>query len=297
MFLPDEKIIIKGVGGFYYVKTADGVLETKAKGIFRKTGITPLAGDVVELEQSGGDYVISEIHERKNSFLRPPIANIDLFILIVSAVDPAPNLMVIDKILAITEDKSVETVIALTKTDVADGSDIKKIYSSSGYRVIDIRENFQTAKVEIVNLLSGKFSVFSGNSGVGKSTLLNQIFGFTLDVGETSRKLGRGRHVTRAVELFEIVGGYIADTPGFSAVDIEHAEHIPHENLQHLFTDIYPFITKCRFRGCSHLSEKGCAVIQAVEEGDIQKSRYESYCALFKKAREIGDWEIRKTQG
>ena len=289
----NDKIIVKGIGGFYYVKTADGVIEAKAKGIFRKRGITPLAGDIVDLEKSGGDYVISEIKERKNCFLRPPAANIDLMFLVVSAVDPIPNLLVVDKLLAIAQSKVVKTVILLTKTDLAKGSEFAEIYQSAGFRVIDIRADLDTAGKDIKKLAYRKHSVFIGNSGVGKSTLLNDLFDFKLQTAQTSKKLGRGRHTTRAVELFEAVNGYVTDTPGFSAVDIEHAEYIPYDDFQYLFADIAPYVGKCRYRGCSHMSENDCAVTEAAQAGRIQKSRYDSYCALYKKAKEIYERDVR----
>ena len=286
-------MIIKGIGGFYYVKTADAVLEAKAKGIFRKVGMAPLAGDYVELEQSNGDYVISAIYARKNNFLRPAAANIDLFFLVVSTVAPIPNMLVIDKLLAVAAAKSVKPVILLTKTDILPGEAFAATYRSAGFIVIDVRADFETAKLEIMDMLDSRLSVFTGNSGVGKTTLLNDLFGYSLETAQTSRKLGRGRHTTRAVEFYEACGGYVADSPGFSAVDIERAEYIPKDELQHLFIDVSQYVSECRFRGCSHLTEKGCAVIEAVEKGEIQKSRYESYVELYKNALKISDWEQR----
>jgi len=291
MFNKDDKLIVKGIGGFYYVKTADSVLEAKPKGIFRKLGITPLPGDLVEVEMSNGDYVISEIHERKNFFKRPAAANIDLFFLVVSTVSPAPNFLVTDKLLAIAAEKAVKTIILLTKTDLVPGAGFAEIYRNAGFEVIDVRADFFSAKADILKLLRGRLSIFAGNSGAGKTTLLNDLFGYELETGETSKKLGRGRHITRAVELYEACGGYIADSPGFSAVDIERAEYIPKEELQYLFSDIEPFSARCKFRGCSHISEKGCAVIEALGRGEIQRSRYESYCELYKKASGISGWE------
>jgi len=288
-----DKQIIKGIGGFYYVKTADAVLEAKAKGIFRKIGMTPLAGDYVELEQSNGDYVISEIHERKNSFLRPAAANIDVFFLVVSTTDPAPNLLVLDKLLAIAEEKAVMPVILLTKGDILPDLPFAALYRNAGFRVIDVREDFEAAKREILKMMEGRLSLFAGNSGVGKTTLLNDFFGYSLATAETSKKLGRGRHTTRAVEIFEAGNGYVADSPGFSAVDIERAEYIPKEELQNLFIDISPYVSECQFRGCSHRTEKGCAVIEAVENGAIQRSRYSSYRELYERASKISEWEQR----
>ncbi|MCL1831072.1 MAG: ribosome small subunit-dependent GTPase A [Oscillospiraceae bacterium] len=288
---PTKNLIIKGIGGFYYVKTADSIVETRAKGLFRRLGITPLAGDFVDIEMSNGDYVISKIYERKNFFTRPPAANIDLIFMVVSTIQPLPNRQVLDKLLAIGESKEVESVILLTKTDLKPDEDFIRTYTSSGYRVIDVRSNFEQAKKQITELMRDNHSMFVGNSGTGKTTLLNDLFDMQQKTDETSLKLGRGKHTTRAVELYETEYGYIADSPGFSAVDIERTEYIKKENLQYLFIDIAEFVSECRYRGCSHTSETDCAVIEAVQNNLIEKTRYESYLALYRKAEELNSWE------
>ena len=293
MFEPSDKIILKGIGGFYYVKSADVVLEARAKGIFRRMRITPLAGDIVEIEESVGDYVISEIHERKNFFLRPPAANVDVLFLTVSSVDPYPNLMVIDKLTAIAAKKGIRPAILLTKTDIMRDDCFVEKYIKAGFDVIDVRRDFEGACKKIKEIMRGSFSLFSGNSGVGKSTLLNDLFeGLDLETGETSKKLGRGRHTTRMVEIYEREGLYFADTPGFSAVDIERSEYIAKDELQSLFIEIEPFSGKCRFAGCSHISEPGCLVTEALSRNEIVMSRYESYRDLYKRAEKLNDWDL-----
>ena len=286
-----KNLILKGIGGFYYVKTTDTVIESKAKGIFRRLQLTPLAGDYVDIEMSNGDYVISKIYDRKNFFVRPPAANIDLLFMVVSSIHPLPNRLVLDKLLAIGEQKNTESVILLTKTDLQEDDEFIKTYQKAGYEVIDIRKDFTASKERIIELMQHKVSLFVGNSGVGKSTLLNDLFDMQLKTDITSIKLGRGKHTTRAVELYDIGSGYVADSPGFSAVDIERTEYIPKEDLQHLFIDFVPYIFDCQFRGCSHTSERGCAVIEAVKRKDIGQSRYESYSELYMKAQEVNAWE------
>ncbi len=287
-----ENVIIKGIAGFYYVKTAAGLLETKAKGIFRKRGVTPLPGDVVDLEEQDGSWIISGIRERKNSFVRPAVANVDVFFLIVSTTQPVPSTRVIDQLLTIAIDKGARVVLVVTKTDLCDGADLARLYRESGIPAIEANAATGEGVEEIRSCIAGNVCVFCGNSGVGKSTLLNAVLpGVQLETGEISKKLGRGRHTTRQVELFEACGGLIADTPGFSSLDLERAAPIPKENLQYAFPEMEPYLLQCRFTGCSHTCEKGCAVRQAVEEGKIAQSRYQSYQMMYEQAKERKDWE------
>lgn len=284
--LPLQGILIKGIGGFYYVKTADSVLECKAKGIFRKRGITPLAGDRVTVIGEEGGYVISEIGERKNYFQRPPIANVDQFFYVVSSVDPRPNYMVADRLILLCEKRSIAPVIVVTKTDLAPVQDFISLYRGVGYTVINVMSDEEAALDQIRQLLREKLSVFSGNSGVGKSTLLNKLHPeLNLTTNEISRKLGRGKHTTRAVELYEIAGGIVADTPGFSALDFEKMEKTPKEEIAQYFVEFRPFLDGCYFTGCSHRTEKGCAVLQAKSEGLISAQRHEDYCYLYDEAK------------
>ncbi len=287
-----ENVIIKGIAGFYYVQTRDGLVEAKAKGIFRKRGLSPLPGDIVQLEQQEGSWVISQIQPRKNHFIRPAIANVDVFFLIVSTCEPMPSTWVIDRLLAIALDKGAQVMLVVTKNDLADGSDLVRLYRASGIPAIQASAESGEGVQEIRDLIARHVCVFCGNSGVGKSTLLNAVLpDVQLETGEISKKLGRGRHTTRQVELFEACGGLVADTPGFSSLDMERAASIPKENLQFAFPEMQPYLDKCRFTGCSHTCEKGCAVRQAVEEGTIQPSRYQSYQMMYEQAKERKEWE------
>ncbi|MBR5272970.1 MAG: ribosome small subunit-dependent GTPase A [Clostridia bacterium] len=280
--------IIKGIGGFYYVEAAGSLYECKAKGILRKKRITPLVGDFVTIsvkEQS--ENTIDDILERKNSLVRPPLANIDVLAIVVSTCSPMPNFLVIDKLISIAENKGIEPIIIVTKNDLVCGEDIQKIYSDSGFNVFS---NDEVDKIK--EFFNGKVVAFTGNSGVGKSTLLNKIDSrLGLSTGEISEKLGRGRHTTRHVELFKIGDGYIADTPGFSSVDMERCEQVFKADLAYCFREFKPFLGKCRFTSCAHINDLGCAVTQALNDGKIAKSRYNSYTSLYEDAKKIKEWE------
>lgn len=279
-------IIMKGIGGFYYVKTADSVLECKAKGIFRRRGITPLAGDRVSVIGEEGGYAISEIRERKNFFQRPPIANVDVFFYVVSSIDPRPNYMVADRLIMLCEQRGIAPVILVSKTDLAEAREFIDLYRSVGYTVIDIMEDEEAALAHVRAMIEGNLCVFSGNSGVGKSTFLNKLEpDLALSTAEISKKLGRGKHTTRAVELYEVEGGYVADTPGFSALDFERVEKVPKEDIAKYFVEFRPYLEDCFFTGCSHRTEKGCAVLEAKAKGLISSQRHEDYCYLYEEAK------------
>jgi len=265
------------------VKTAEGVLECKAKGIFRKHDITPLAGDNVVVEGQSGDYVIAEILERKNSFGRPALANADNLILVVSSVDPSPNILVLDKLIAMSCKADIKPTIVLTKTDITKAAEFIGIYRRAGFSVIEIRRFKGIGLGKLTSMCKGKLSVFVGNSGAGKSTLLNDLCpDLMLETGETSKKLGRGKHVTRAVELYDFKDGLIADTPGFSALDFAGDINIKPDELALYFPDFAPYRDHCYFSGCSHTVEKDCAVLDALKRGKIEQSRHKSYCAMYK---------------
>ncbi|MEG1446060.1 MAG: ribosome small subunit-dependent GTPase A [Ruthenibacterium sp.] len=284
--------IIKGIGGFYYVKTADGVLECKAKGIFRKRKITPVAGDFVRLETEGGTHSIAEILPRKNVFVRPPIANVDQFFIVASTVQPVPSTLVIDKLTAIAVDKNTTPILLITKTDLHSGDWLSAAYAHSGIPIISVNVETGEGLAQVKAMLQDKLSVFCGNSGVGKSTLLGAFLPQeSLETGIISKKLGRGKHTTREVVLFEAFGGLVADTPGFSSLEMDRACFIPKENLEFAFPDIGRYFGKCQFTGCSHRSEKGCAVRAAAQAGEIDATRYASYVALYNEASETKDWE------
>ena len=283
-----QGLIIKAISGAFYVQTDDAILPCKARGIFRKRGIAPLAGDYVRIE----DDNIIEILPRKNELVRPKAANIDLALMTVSTTEPSPNTFVLDKMLAVCEYKKIEPVIILTKTDLKEDDSFAEIYRKAGYTVILTGEDIHNEQ-DILALMQGKVSIFIGNTGVGKSTLLNRLFpDLDLRTAAISNKLGRGRHTTRQVELYPIPGGgYVADSPGFSTVELEQYEPIRKEQLQYCFREFAPFLEKCRFVDCSHRRELGCAVAKAVEDGLISPSRHESYVTLYEEAMKIPDWQ------
>lgn len=288
--------IIKGIGGFYYVKTADGVVECKAKGIFRKRGITPLSGDFVRLEYEAGAAMISEILPRKNYFVRPPIANVDVLVLVASTVEPPPSTLILDRLAATAVYKNAQPVLVVTKIDLAQAETLQTAYAGSNIPVL-LTEGAGKGKAlgELKKWIEGHICVFCGNSGVGKSTLLNALLPQAdAQTGSISKKLGRGRHTTREVQLYEAFGGLIADTPGFASLDISRGCFIPRQELQYAFSEFEPYIRQCRFTGCSHTGEKGCAVHRALEEGVISQSRYQSYVTLYEEARAVPDWERGK---
>ena len=286
--------ISKATGGFYYIQQDETLYECRARGVFRKQGITPLVGDIVDAEVTGetGGYILS-LHPRKNALVRPPLANIDTFALISSVGDPAPNLLVIDKMIAIAVYNAIRPLLIITKSDLGDAAPLEEIYRSVGMEVFVLSNQSDDGLAALRQALSYGITAFSGNTGVGKSSLLNRIDErLSLATGETSRKLGRGRHTTRHVELFAIgPDGFIADTPGFSAVDLERYEPIRKEELAACFEEFAPFTGDCRFTGCSHTVEKGCAVLAALGEGKIAPSRHTNYCMMYEEAKKRKDWE------
>lgn len=290
--------IVKSLGGFYYVadeQDKENIIECRARGAFRQQNIKPCVGDwvSVELTLQGKGYVV-EIEPRKNSLVRPPLANLDQLILVVSIADPAPNTFVLDKLIAIAEYQQIEPVIVVTKCDLADPAEFMQIYRKAGFEVYETKSLEHEGIKEVLEIMKGKTSAFCGNSGAGKSTLLNAIDPrLSLDTGDISQKLGRGRHTTRHVELFELPnGGVVADTPGFSAVDLEKFQIILKDELADCFREMRSYEGKCRFRGCSHTKETGCAVLEAVKNGEISQSRHQSYLNLYEQAKNIKEWEI-----
>lgn len=288
--------IIKGIGGFYYVESADVVYECKARGSFRNQKITPLVGDNVEFSvNESAENTIDSICPRKNELVRPPLANLDTLFIVSSIVDPKINTLIIDKLTAIAEYKHIEPVIVITKTDLDDSYiKYKEIYEKSGFTVITCN-NVTGEGCDIVkSMLKGKISAFTGNTGVGKSSLLNALFPhLQLPTGETSKKLGRGRHTTRHCELFKVEGGYIADTPGFSSLDFERCEKILKDDLPYCFRDFRDYLGECKFNSCSHVNDKGCAVVQAVNDGIISDSRHNSYISMYNDVKDIKKWESK----
>lgn len=287
----ESGIITKCLGGLYTVESPDGIYECRARGVFRNKGISPCAGDRVVF----GDGVITAVEERRNYIVRPPLANLDQLIFITSVADPAPNLLILDKFIAVAEYKGIEPVVAITKTDLADSAPLRETYSGIGIRVLEIDYSRPESVEAVRELLRGKISAFTGNSGAGKSTLLNAAYPeLKLATGEISRKLGRGRHTTRHAELYRLEdGGYIADTPGFSTFDTNRYDIIRKEELAGCFREFAPYIGGCRFRDCAHLCEKGCTIVEAVEKGLIPESRHESYVAMYQEAKQLKEWELK----
>lgn len=292
-------LIIKALSGFYYVSVEDTVYECKPRGVFRKNNDDIFVGDMVEISLLPQDKgVIENVLPRKNFLSRPPVANIDKMFIISSYVTPAPNTVIIDTMTAIAEDKGIEPIIVFNKSDMGDFSQIADIYRSAGFKVYIVSATNNIGIDELRAELYNSVSVFTGNSGVGKSSILNALFGKDfLKTGEVNEKLGRGRHTTRHTELFSIEnGGFIADTPGFSSISIEQSDVLYKENLQYAFREFEEHLGNCRFTSCSHTCEKDCAVIDAVNEGKISKSRFESYKMLYSELSKRSDWEIKKNK-
>lgn len=283
-------IIIKSIGGLYLVESPSGLFECKARGVFRNQGLTPYIGDDVIFE----DGIINELLPRRNEIIRPPIANLDQIILIVSTCKPVPNILLMDKFIAISEYKGIKPIVMVTKIDLASFEQIFDIYKRVGVETFVVDYNNDESIQEIKQTLKGKISVFTGNSGVGKSTLMNAIDStLSIPTGEISEKLGRGRHTTRHAELYKIKdGGYIADTPGFSTFETNKYDIIKKEELSSCFVEFREYMDDCKFKDCSHTKEKGCAVIEAVNNGDIAESRHKSYCYMYEEAKQIKEWEL-----
>lgn len=292
-----EGIILKGIGGFYYVDTAEGLIECKARGKFRlKTG-KPVIGDRVDIEiQPDGTGYMMSIAERRNQLMRPAVANLDQLVVVCAAAPPRTDPFLIDKVTAIAEHKEMDVLIVINKTDIDSGDELFRIYTQAGFTVLRVSAETGAGVEELKAHLKGKTSAFAGNSGVGKSSLLNRIDSrFALKVGAISQKIERGRHTTRHVELMKLEdGGYIADTPGFSAFNLEQMDLVLKDDLQYTFREFAPYLNQCRFTGCAHVKEKGCAVIAAVEAGKISKERHESYCRLYDSVKDIKEWSLNK---
>lgn len=290
-----EGIIIKGIGGFYYVEAAEEVYECKARGNFRKNNVSPLPGDRVEITlNDNGENTIEKIFERKSVLKRPPVANLDRLYIVVSVCEPKPNSLVIDKISAIACKHNIEPVIVITKTDLDSFKELEEIYKKTKFQVFVITQD-KSSIDKLKTSFDGKISAFCGNSGVGKTTLLNRIFpDLNMQTAQISSKLGRGRHTTRHVELIKVNSGYVADTPGFSSLDIEKSEIIKKDELEFCFPEFSEYLGKCKFSTCSHTVDKGCAVIQAVENGVISSSRHDNYVAMYNEVKNLKEWELNE---
>lgn len=286
--------IIKSLSGFYDVQTEDQVITCRARGHLRR-GQTPLVGDLVEISVEKGKGMLERILPRKNCFVRPAVANLDLLVVFAANVNPITEPFLIDRVAAIAGDQGVEVCICINKCDMDAGEELARIYKNAGYTVIQTSAETGHGVEELRKQLEGKFAAFTGNSGVGKSSILNALdSSLQLQTGEVSEKLGRGRHTTRHVQIYKIgADSFIADTPGFSSFDTDQMEIILKENLQYAFPEFGEFTGTCQFRDCTHRKEPGCAVTAALAEGKIGKSRYESYLKLYEKAAQIKQWELK----
>ncbi len=285
-------IITKGIGGFYYVEVANATYECKARGVFRKERITPLVGDIVEITiNEQAENTIDKICERRNSLFRPPVANIDNLFIVVATVEPKPNFLVIDKLITTAEYKNIEPIIIISKTDLSSANEIIDVYSKSGITVLNTANDGDLEKIK--SLMKDKITAFTGNSGVGKSTLLNKLdSSLNLATGKISNKLGRGRHTTREAQLFNVCGGYVIDTPGFSSFEFDKTEIIKKDDLPYCFREFREYLGACKFTSCAHVNDKGCKICDAVEKGKISRIRHDNYVALYNQAKEIKEWEL-----
>lgn len=291
--------IIKGIGGFYYVSSDDGIHECKARGIFRRKDLTPLTGDrvifsVTDPVQKKGN--IDEIQVRSSLLVRPAVANVDQMIAVIAARSPEPDLLLLDKLLISAKKQNIDSILCINKTDLdheGNRAFLRTAYSRAGYRVIETSSKENKGFEELDSALAGHISVFAGQSGVGKSTLLNRVMNtMVMKTGELSEKLDRGKHTTRHAELMELArGGYIADTPGFSSYELTG---IRFDELQNYYPEFADYISECRFIGCSHINEPDCGVKKAVGEGGIDSGRYERYRELFALLKQDDDMKYKK---
>lgn len=288
--------IVKALSGFYYVAAGEVLLECRARGKFRKTGESPLVGDrVTVLRESPKKGSVHSILPRKNSFVRPPVANLDLLVILASRSIPVTEPFLIDRMTAIALRQGVEPVICVNKADLASPEPLADVYRAAGFSVVctsaETGEGIETLR----SLIAGKTVAFTGNSGVGKSAILRRLCpGLEIQTGEVSEKLGRGRHTTRHVELYPIGGDtWVADTPGFASFDLELMDPIPKEALEDCFPEFRPFLGRCRFLDCSHRKEPDCAVLAAVADGEIPASRHRSYLRLYEAALQLKPWETK----
>ncbi len=290
-----QGLIVKALSGFYDVETGGGVVVCRARGRLRQGRQAPLVGDRVEIVQDHGRGMLEKILPRRNQFVRPAVANLDALVILASCVIPVTEPFLIDRITAIAGNQGVPVILCVNKCDLEHGNRLAEIYRHAGYCVLQTSAETGEGIDALREAVRGKTVAFTGNSGVGKSSILNCLDpGLQLRVGQVSDKLGRGRHTTRHVELYRLADGtYVADTPGFSSFDTEQMELVLKENLQYAFPDFAPYLGRCQFNDCAHLKEPGCRVLEAVSRGEIEPTRHESYVRLYEKAKEIRQWELK----
>ena len=286
--------IVRSLSGFYDVMTDAGRIVCRARGSLRKGSQLPLTGDMVEISVEGGKGMVEKILPRKNRFVRPAVANVDGLVIFAANVNPVTEPFLIDRVAAIAGDQDVQVYICVNKCDLDPAVDLVRIYRNAGFQVLCTSAETGEGMAQLRDLLKGKLMAFTGNTGVGKSSVLNALCPeLQLPTGEVSEKLGRGRHTTRHVELYTIGDDtFVADTPGFASFDTEQMDVILKENLQYAFPDFGPYIGKCQFHDCSHRKEPGCAVLQALADGEIEKTRHDSYLRLYEKSSQIKAWEL-----
>ena len=287
--------IIRSLSGFYDVQTEAGLITCRGRGHLRKGNEIPLTGDLVEITIEQGKGMVEKILPRRNRFIRPAVANMDALVVFASNVNPITEPFLIDRVAAIAGDQNVQVYICVNKCDLDPATDLTRIYRHAGFSVIQASAVTGEGVEELRALIAGKFTAFTGNTGVGKSSMLNALSdNLNLATGEVSEKLGRGRHTTRHVELYKLAEDtYVADTPGFSSFDTDQMDVMLKENLQYAFPDFAPYLGQCQFHDCSHRAEPACAVRAAVENGEIEKTRYDSYLRLYEKSSQIKLWELK----
>ena len=287
--------IVRSLSGFYDVQTESGVITCRGRGSLRKGHEIPLTGDMVQITEEGGKGMVEKILPRRNRFVRPAVANVDALVVFAANANPVTEPFLIDRVAAIAGDQGVQVIICVNKCDLDPAHDLIRIYDNAGFPVIRASAETGEGVEQLRKLLEGKLTAFTGNTGVGKSSMLNRLCPqLELATGEVSEKLGRGRHTTRHVQLYRLGDDtYVADTPGFASFDTEQMDVILKENLQYAFPDFSDCLGQCQFHDCSHRAEPGCSVRLAVEEGRIERTRYESYLRLYEKSSQIKTWELK----
>lgn len=290
-----EGRIIRSLSGFYEVQTEHGTVTCRARGNLRRGAQIPLTGDLVTISVERGKGMVEKIHPRRNSFVRPAVANIDALVVFAANANPITEPFLIDRVAAIAGDQEVPVYLCVNKCDLDPAQDLIRIYTHAGFPVIAASAETGEGVEQLRDLIKGKLVAFTGNSGVGKSSILNRLCPeLQLPTGEVSEKLGRGRHTTRHVELYDLgAGTLVADTPGFSSFDTDQMDVMLKENLQYAFPDFGNYLGKCQFHDCSHRKEPGCAVTAGLAAGEIEPTRYDSYLRLYEKASQIKTWELK----